>query len=173
MTTGEEPAPPRPASEASNDFLAWLSKVPDSRRRYEAATEELARAQELVRALSAIRSSTVAAEHESGRSVREISSDLKMSPARVHQLIQEGKGRAAGAPRRVRTAGVASDRSGARRAGSMPRPAEKKTEKKAEKKPQKQAATKAATKRRTAGTTATSERTSPPPKRKGAPKEGR
>ena len=95
MTTGEESIPPKATTDANGAFLDWLSKVPDSRRRYEAATEELAKAQELVRALSAIRSKTVAEEHEAGRSVRELSMELRMSPARAHQLIKEGKAQSA------------------------------------------------------------------------------
>ncbi len=107
MTTGEEVNPPTVSSEANEAFIDWLSKVPDSRRRYEAATEELAKAQDLVRALSAIRSKTVAEEYEAGRSVRELSSELRMSPARAHQLIKEGKAQAdqpAASPARPRPA---------------------------------------------------------------------
>lgn len=91
MTTGEDSTPPSTSQGSNEAFLDWLAKVPDTRRRYEAATEELAKAQELVRALSAIRSKTVAEEHEAGRSVRELSSALQMSPARAHQLIKEGQ----------------------------------------------------------------------------------
>lgn len=91
MTRGGNADPPSDSSEANSAFLKWLAEVPDSHQRYQAATEELAKAQELVRALSAIRSKTVAEEHEAGRSVRELSSALRMSPARAHQLIKEGQ----------------------------------------------------------------------------------
>jgi len=95
MAAREEQSPPKASSEGNGAFLAWLSEVPDPRLRYERATEELAKAQEMVQALSAIRSRTVAEVHQAGTSVRKISSDLRMSPARAHQLIQDGKGQSA------------------------------------------------------------------------------
>ena len=95
MATGEDHGSPNVTGEGNDAFLAWLSEVPDPRLRYERATEELAKAQEMVQALSAIRSKTLAEEHLAGKSVRRISMDLKMSPARAHQLIQEGKGQSA------------------------------------------------------------------------------
>lgn len=72
-------------------FLAWLNGVPDPQERYRRATEELEKHQRAVEQLSSVRALAAADAYESGDSVRALALQLGVSPARVHQLIQEGK----------------------------------------------------------------------------------
>ena len=82
---------PSDTSRDSDTFLAWLSGVPDPQERYRRATEELEKHQRAVEQLSSVRASAAADAYESGDSVRALAQQLGVSPARVHQLIQEAK----------------------------------------------------------------------------------
>jgi DNA-directed RNA polymerase specialized sigma24 family protein len=79
----------------SNKFLAWLEGVPDPRERYQRATAELEKHQEAVERLSAVRATAASDAYESGETIRALAEQLGVSPARVHQLIQEAKARSA------------------------------------------------------------------------------
>jgi DNA-directed RNA polymerase specialized sigma24 family protein len=86
---------PPQTQDDSKTFLAWLEAVPDPRERYRRATEELEKHQEAVERLSAVRATAASAAYESGETIRALAEQLGVSPARVHQLIQEGKARSA------------------------------------------------------------------------------
>ena len=80
-------------SSGDEAFLAWLESVPDARTRFEQATTELERHQQLVQRLSAVRATAAADFYDEGESLETIAQRLGVSRARVHQLVQEGRSR--------------------------------------------------------------------------------
>jgi len=80
-------------SSGDEAFLAWLESVPDARTRFEQATTELERHQQLVQRLSAVRAAAAADFYDEGDSLETIAQRLGVSRARVHQLVQEGRSR--------------------------------------------------------------------------------
>jgi transposase len=72
-------------------FLEWLERVSDPRERYRRATEELEHHQRAVERLSSFRAAAAAEAYASGKTVRSLAEELAVSPARVHQLIQQAK----------------------------------------------------------------------------------
>jgi DNA-directed RNA polymerase specialized sigma24 family protein len=96
MTGRKKPSGNSPqAQDDSKSFLAWLEAVPDPRERYRRATEELDKHQKAVERLSAVRATAASDAYESGETIRALAEQLGVSPARVHQLIQEAKARSA------------------------------------------------------------------------------
>ena len=94
MMERRKPEPPLPATKDDTEkFLAWLEGVPDPQERYRRATEELEHHQHAVERLSSVRAAAAADSYESGKTVRALAEHLGVSPSRVHQLIQEAKGR--------------------------------------------------------------------------------
>lgn len=91
MVTERRSDPPPDSSRNTEEFLAWLGEVPDPRERYRRATEELEKHQQAVERLSSVRALATADAYASGDSVRALAQQLGVSPARVHQLIQEAK----------------------------------------------------------------------------------
>jgi hypothetical protein len=95
----------------SEAFLTWLESVPDPRERYRRATDELEKHQQAVERLSAVRAAAASDAYESGETFRALAEQLGVSPARVHQLIQESKARSTkesaskGRPRRRQKGG--------------------------------------------------------------------
>ena len=85
----EDPESRTTASEGTERFLEWLSSVPDPQERYRRATEELEEHQLAIRRLSAARARAVSEAYQSTRSVRQLASELRISPARAHQLMSE------------------------------------------------------------------------------------
>ena len=84
------------AAESKRDteqFLAWLEDVPDPRERYRRATTELEKHQQVIEQLSSVRAEAVSDAYASGETVRALAEELGMSPARLHQLIQQSKAR--------------------------------------------------------------------------------
>jgi DNA-directed RNA polymerase specialized sigma24 family protein len=75
----------------NDDFLEWLKGVPDPRERYRQATDKLETYQRAVEELSSLRAAAAAAAYESAGSVRELASELGVSPTRAHQLIKEAR----------------------------------------------------------------------------------
>ena len=72
-------------------FLEWLERVPDPRERYRRATEELDHHQRAVERLASFRAAAAAEAYASGHTVLALAEELAVSPARVHQLIQQAK----------------------------------------------------------------------------------
>ncbi len=100
MVERKQPTSGPPSAKGDTEkFLAWLEGVPDPRERYRRATEELERHQQVVERLSAVRASAAADAYESGETVRALAEHLGVSPSRVHQLIQEAKGRSTREPK--------------------------------------------------------------------------
>lgn len=73
------------------NFLRVLNQIPDARERYEIATREMEKAQQQVQRLSSLRAHAVAEAYNEGIPVREVARQIGVSPARVHQLIQEAR----------------------------------------------------------------------------------
>jgi|SRR5450755_94865 DNA-directed RNA polymerase specialized sigma24 family protein len=94
MPARNKPAsePPEPV-EQTEAFLAWLEAVPDPRERYWRATKELERHQQAVERLSGVRAMAASDAYASGETVRALAKELGVSPARVHQLLQDAKAR--------------------------------------------------------------------------------
>ena len=63
------------------------------RERYRRATAELEKHQAAVEQLSAVRASAASDAYASGETIRALAEQLGVSPARAHQLVQEGKAR--------------------------------------------------------------------------------
>jgi DNA-directed RNA polymerase specialized sigma24 family protein len=94
MTNRRKPGSARSQrNDDSEAFLSWLEDVPDPRERYRRATEELEKHQQAVEQLSAIRAAAASDAYKSGQTFRALADELGVSPARVHQLIQEAKSR--------------------------------------------------------------------------------
>ena len=89
----DKPSDPQdPSRHQDNEqFLNVLAQIPDARRRYQAATREMEKAQRQIQQLSALRAHAVAEAYDEGLPVREVARQIGVSPARVHQLIQEAK----------------------------------------------------------------------------------
>jgi DNA-directed RNA polymerase specialized sigma24 family protein len=78
-------------SEENDAFVEWLKGVPDPRERYRRATNELEKYQKAVEELSSLRAAAAADAYDSAGSVRELASELGVSPTRAHQLIREAR----------------------------------------------------------------------------------
>ena len=89
MAEEEDSEPPARAD--TEAFLAWLSKVPDPKRRYSLATAALEEHQETVNRLSALRAGALADAAE-GASLAAVARVLGVSRQRAHQLVKESKG---------------------------------------------------------------------------------
>jgi hypothetical protein len=87
MSEEEERKPSRPDNEA---FLAWLESVPDPEQRYSIATTTLGEFQEMVKRLSAMRASAVAAASEDD-SVSSVARRFGVSRQRAYQLLNESR----------------------------------------------------------------------------------
>jgi transposase-like protein len=83
----EEQKPSRPDNEA---FLVWLESVPDPEQRYSIATTTLGEFQEMVKRLSAMRASAVAAASEDD-TVSSVARRFGVSRQRAYQLLNESK----------------------------------------------------------------------------------
>jgi hypothetical protein len=86
---------PSSNEEATDAFLDWLRDIADPRERYRRATEELEKHRRAVEMLSSVRAAAASDAYEAGGTVRGLAAQLGVSPARVHQLIQEASARAA------------------------------------------------------------------------------
>jgi predicted transcriptional regulator len=91
MAGRKKPSDPPKTGTDSDAFLAWLEQVPDPRERYRRATQELEKHQQAVERLSSLRVAAAADAYESGDTVRGLAGELGVSPARMHQLIQQAR----------------------------------------------------------------------------------